>query len=160
MPAILLVFTKILRLTCLRHMSNYLGHFYWSEICPARHYVKLSNPVFSVMSKACLLLRWLWVKSDCSTKCDNIIVLKLKECCHVTVYSRNLTLQVVGEKHCKQLKNISCEWHNDTSTLRYSDHYYNYIKKGKPYFYLLQFWCLSQHALFTFFNRKESTKPN
>jgi hypothetical protein len=41
-------------------MSNYLEPSYWSELCLGRHYVKLSNPVFSVMSKACLL-RWLCV---------------------------------------------------------------------------------------------------
>jgi hypothetical protein len=41
-------------------MSNYLESSYWSELCLARYYVKLNNPVFSVMSKACLLC-WLCV---------------------------------------------------------------------------------------------------
>ncbi len=56
----------------------------------------------------------------------------------VTVYSRNLKLLVVSEKHCKQLKNISSEWHYDTSTQRYFI-IIIIIKKEKPYFYLLQF---------------------
>jgi hypothetical protein len=36
-------------------MSNYLESSYWFELCLARHFVKLSNPVFRVMSKTCLL---------------------------------------------------------------------------------------------------------
>ncbi len=86
-------------------MSNYLEPSYWSELCLARHYVKLSHPVFRVMSKACLQC-----EKYCSKKCYIIIVLNLWNVAVVTVYSWNLMLLVVGEKHCEQLKNISIEY--------------------------------------------------
>jgi hypothetical protein len=76
----------------------------------------------------------------------------------VTVYSRNLKLLVVGEKHCKQLENISSEWHYDTSTQRYSDHHYNYNKKVKPYFYLLQFDVF--HSMLCWLSSTGKNPPN
>ncbi len=123
----------------LRHMSNYLEPSFWSELCLARHYVKLSNPEFTVAW--CLRL-------VCCVGCERKVLFKnvisllywsLRNVAIVTVYSQNLMLLVVGETLWTTEKYIYwkrlwyCYWTYSIQVIIII------TKKGKPCFYLLQF---------------------